>query len=138
MILRIGNHGAQRGVGRAMALTGFQLSVEPPTVREPDVAFIAADRLQPEGFGRGFWPGAPDLAVEILSPSNRATEIQAKVLEYLDAGTRMVWVIDPQSGTATAYRSREDIRLLGPGDALDGADVLPGFRLPLSELFASG
>jgi Uma2 family endonuclease len=77
----------------------------------------------------------PDLAVEIVSPSNRAAELQERVLDYFDAGIRLVWVIDPSSSTVTVYRAHADIRLLRGDDELDGGDVLPGFRLPLGELF---
>lgn len=112
------------------------LSTEPPTVRGPDIAFIAGDRLPPEDVPTGFLRMAPDLAAEILSPSNTASEVQEKVLEYLDAGTRLVWVIDPQTRVVNTYRSRTDVRLLGELDELDGGEVLPGFRLPVKDLFA--
>lgn len=112
---------------------GFVLFDEPPTVRAPDIAFVAKDRLdfEPERFA----PLAPDLAVEILSPSNTVSEIHAKVVDYLDAGTRLVWVVDPASRTITVYRSREEIRLLSGDAEVDGGDVVPGFRLRLEELF---
>lgn len=113
--------------------SGFVLSVEPPTVRAPDIAFVSEERLD---FDRKrFAPLAPDLAVEILSPSNTMSEIHDKVIDYLDAGTRLVWVVDPDSRTITVYRSRDAIRLLTLEDELDGADVLPGFRCKVSELF---
>lgn len=76
--------------------------------------------------------------MEILSPSNRAAEIQEKVGEYLDAGARMVWVLDPTSGTATVYRSRDEIRMLTADDELDGEDVLPGFRASLADISPGG
>jgi Uma2 family endonuclease len=113
--------------------TGFVLSDEPPTVRAPDVAFVREDRL---GFDpRRFAPLAPDLAVEILSPSNTMSEIHEKVLDYVAAGTSLVWVVDPRSHTVTVYRSRDAIRMLTADDELDGADVLPGFRCKVSALF---
>lgn len=79
---------------------------------------------------------APDLAVEVVSPSNTAAEIREKVLEYLACGSRLVWVVDPATRSVSAYRSRTEIRLLTEGDVLEGADVLPGFRLAITELFA--
>ena len=113
--------------------SGFVLSDEPPTVRAPDIAFVSEERLD---FDRKrFAPLAPDLAVEILSPSNTMSEMHDKVIDYLDAGTRFVWVVDPDSRTITVYRSRDAIRLLTLEDELDGADVLPGFRCKVSELF---
>lgn len=112
---------------------GFVLFDEPPTVRAPDIAFVREERL---GFDpKRFAPLAPDLAVEILSPSNTVSEIQDKVLDYLDAGTCLVWVADPNSRTVTVYQSRNTIQLLTADDEIDGADVLPGFRCKVSELF---
>jgi Uma2 family endonuclease len=109
---------------------GFVLSDEPPTVRAPDIAFVREDRL---GFDpKRFAPLAPDLAIEVLSPSNTMSEIHDKVL---DAGTRLVWVVDPASRTVTVYRSRHEIRLLTEDEEIDGADVVPGFRRKVSALF---
>ncbi|MGH7589063.1 MAG: Uma2 family endonuclease [Gemmatimonadota bacterium] len=115
------------------AETGFVLFDEPPTVRAPDVAFVTRERLtfDPDGFA----PLAPDLAVEIVSPSNTVSEIHHKVMDYLDAGTRLVWVVEPRTRSVTAYRSLKQIRLLTGDDEIDGADVLPGLRLKVSELF---
>jgi Uma2 family endonuclease len=113
--------------------SGFVLADEPPTVRAPDVAFVSEDRLAFDP--KRFAPLAPDLAVEVLSPSNTMSEIQEKVLDYLDAGTRLVWIADPSSRTITVYRSRDEIRLIPADGELDGGDVLPGFRCKASELF---
>ncbi len=129
-------YASERGLGITFAHLGCVLSVDPPTVRGPDVAFVVEERLPPGGLPAGFWRSAPDLAVEIVSPSNRAVEIREKVLEYLAAGSRLVWVVDPVTRSVAAYRSREDIRLLTEGDVLEGGDVLPGFRLALTDLFA--
>jgi Uma2 family endonuclease len=84
----------------------------------------------------GFLQTAPDLCVEILSPSNRASRMQQKVTEYLDAGARLVWVIDPARKAATEYRSRSDMRILNVHDVLVGYHLLPGYELPLSKIFA--
>lgn len=116
--------------------TGFVLFEEPPTVRASDVAFVALDRLPPPQESIGFGRLAPDLAVEIVSPSNTALEILEKAEDYLDAGTRLVWVVEPRRRSITVYRSRKEIRLLGEDDSLDGYDVLPGFSLPVAEIFA--
>ncbi|MGH7543389.1 MAG: Uma2 family endonuclease [Gemmatimonadota bacterium] len=113
--------------------TGFVLFDEPPTVRAPDVAFVARDRLTFDP--RRFVPFAPDLAVEIVSPLSTVSEIHGKVMDYLDAGTRAVWVVDPGSRSVTVYRARDDVQWLTGDDDLDGRPVLPGFRLRLSELF---
>lgn len=117
------------------AETGFILATEPPTVRAPDAAVVLAARVPPEPV-HGFFPGPPDLAVEIVSPSNTADEIQEKALDYLDAGCRLLWVVYPMRRSVAVYRNRSEIRLLGPGEELDGGDVLPGFRLPVERLFA--
>lgn len=114
--------------------TGFILAERPPTVRAPDAAFVRAEKLE-GGRPRGFAPFAPDLAVEVVSPSNTLAEIQEKVLDYLDAGTALVWVVEPRGLRVTTYRSRSDIRILGPEDRLDAADVVPGFRIGITELF---
>lgn len=136
LLSRIQSHVRAHDLGITLAEAGFILSVDPPTVRGPDIAFIEKERVPAEGVPIGFWRGAPDLAVEIVSPSNRVGEIREKVLEYLGAGTRLVWVVDPATRSVAAYRSREEIRLLTRDDALEGNDVLPGFGLVLSELFA--
>ncbi len=117
------------------AETGFILATDPPTVRAPDAAFVASERI-PQGGVEGFCPGAPDLAVEIVSPSDAAAEIQAKVFDYVDAGAGLVWVVYPEPRTVAVYRTRAEARCLGVGDALEGEDVLPGFRLELARLFA--
>lgn len=113
---------------------GFVLFDDPPTVRAPDVAFVARDRLPADP--RGFARLAPDLAVEIVSSSNTLSEIQDKVFDYLEAGARIVWVVEPRGRTVTIYRSREEIRILTSNQEIEGAEVLPGFRIEVSEFFA--
>lgn len=114
--------------------TGFVLFHDPDTVRAPDAAFVSSARIpsDPKGFARL----APDLAVEVVSPSNTWPEVQAKVFDYLDAGTRLVWVLEPRQRRIRVFRSREDVTILGEDDVLDGGDVLPGFRAPVRELFS--
>lgn len=125
----------EHGLGAVAIETGFLLSRRPATVRGPDVAFISKDHLPPEGIPTGFWPLAPELAVEVLSPSNIAAEIQEKVLEYLEAGTRLVWVVDPRSSTVTVWHPPRQARVLREGETLDGSDVLPGFELEVVDIF---
>jgi Uma2 family endonuclease len=126
----------ERGLGYTLGDAGFVLGLEPPTVRIPDISFVRRERVPPEGLSETFWRMAPDIAVEILSPSNSAGAIQEKVLEYLSAGACLVWVVDPKTESVTAYRPSGDIRLLRGNDVLDGEDVLPGFRLALPDLFS--
>jgi Uma2 family endonuclease len=84
---------------------------------------------------RAFFQGAPDLAVEVVSPGDRAGEVLAKVHEWLDAGCRAVWVVDPQTRTVAVHRSRNEIAVLQSTDTLSGGDLLPGFSVPVSEIF---
>jgi Uma2 family endonuclease len=79
---------------------------------------------------------APDLSVEVVSPTDRAREIQEKVADWLRAGTTLVWVIDPASHSATAYRSLDDFRELSESDSLEGGEVIPGFVCPVKDLFS--
>lgn len=105
--------------------------------RSPDVAFFAKERLQGiTTLPSGFLDGAPDLAIEVLSASNTVEEIDGKIAEYFDNAARLVWVINPYQRYVLVYRSaQEPDRLLKSTDALDGEDVIPGFSLPVAELF---
>lgn len=117
------------------AETGFCLECQPDTVRAPDVSFVARDRIPPEGEPDKYWPFAPDLVVEVISPSDTVGEIQEKIMEYLAAGTRLVWIIHPKTQTVTEYRSLAEVRVLTADDSLEGGDVVPGFACRVSELF---
>jgi Uma2 family endonuclease len=118
------------------AETGFVLSAEPATVRAPDVGFIAKARM-PQPIPEKYFPGAPDLAVEVISPGDSATDTRDTVLDYLRAGTRLVWIIYPTLRSADVYRSTETAQLVNSDGTLDGGDVLPGFTLPLRDVFQS-
>lgn len=120
------------------AETGFQISSNPDTVRAPDVAFVSQQRIDEVGPVRGYRPGAPDLAIEVISPNDTYTEVQDKVLTWLEAGARMVVVLNPRRRTVTVYRSRTDIIVLTEEDMLDGQDVVPGWTLPIKDLFPGG
>jgi Uma2 family endonuclease len=130
-------HVKTHGLGTVYAAeTGFKLSSNPDTVRAPDVAFVSVRHISEAGEPHGYWPGAPDLAVEVVSPEDVYTEVEEKVLEWLEAGTRMVVVVNPRKRAVTVYRSLSDIVVLTNHDILDGGDVVPGWKLPLSDLFA--
>ncbi len=132
----LGNHIKANRLGRVYAAeTGFKISSDPDTVRAPDAAFVSRERLEEIGPVRGYRPGAPDLAVEVVSPNDTHAEVTGKALGWLEAGCRMVLVADPERRTVTVYRSRSDIRILTAEDTIDGADVVPGWSLPLAELF---
>jgi len=116
--------------------TGFLLPGLGDTVRSPDVAFVHAQRLESEGIGSGWIPVAPDLVVEILSPSELAAELDAKLRDYRTAGTRLIWVVDPIQRVVSIRDSERPERWVTEGDTLDGGSVLPGFAIPVSRLFA--
>ena len=116
------------------AETGFTVQRRPDTVRAPDVAFVAWDRIPLDR--AGFAELAPDLAVEVLSPGDRAGEVLAKVADWLNAGTTLVWVIDPARRVARVYRADGTESIVTEGDALEGDAVLPGFVMALARVFA--
>ncbi|MEO7998896.1 MAG: Uma2 family endonuclease [Gemmatimonadaceae bacterium] len=115
------------------AETGFTLQRRPDTVRAPDVAFVAWDRIPVDR--HGFAELAPDLAVEVLSPGDRAGDVLAKVSDWLTAGTSLVWVIDPARRLARVYRADGAESIVHEDSALEGEAVLPGFAMKLAELF---
>jgi len=104
-------------------------------VRGPDVAFVTRERWSAVTDRGRFFRGAPDLAVEILSLSNRAGEIHAKVADYLPAGARLVWIVDPKRRTVAIHETLLAPRRLGPRDVLDGGDLLPGFAIRVEAVF---
>lgn len=117
------------------AETGFKLESNPDTVRAPDVAFMRKERVLETGRLTGYSSGAPDLAVEVLSPSDRTIQVEEKVAEWLEAGARMVSVLSPKLHTVTVYRSLTDIVMLTAQDKLDGGEVVPGFQINVAEIF---
>lgn len=126
---------AHPDLGRAVANdTGFLLRRGPDTVMAPDVAFVSSARL-PRDLSR-FAELAPDLVVEVVSPSDRASDVTAKALAWVTAGVRLVWVVDPQARIATVYRTDNRFEIVREDGVLDGEDVVPGFRLPLAEVLA--
>jgi Uma2 family endonuclease len=130
-------HVEREGLGIAFTSeVGFHLASDPDTVRAPDVAFVARERVPATGIPRGYWPGPPDLAIEVVSPNDRHSQVEGKALHWLDAGARAVVVVDPPLRTATVYRSRRDVRILAVGELLDLADVVPGWSPPVGEFFA--
>ena len=114
---------------------GFLLERNPDTVRAPDVAFVRRERMEEVGLMDSYWPGPPDLAVEVISPNDRYTEVVEKVEEWLKAGTRMVVVVDPRRKVAAVHRSGREPVTLAEGAVLDGDDVVPGWRMALGDIF---
>ena len=116
---------------------GFRLPIpdtEDETVRSPDAAFVSFERLP--DIPVGFMPVAPELAVEVLSPGDTVRDLDERMDDYFAAGTRAVWVVDPDRRTVAVHSSTGPTRRLRERDTLDGADVLPGFTMPVRELFA--
>ena len=134
--ISLGSYVKEHNLGAVYtAETGFKLASDPDTVRAPDVAFVSRVRVEAIGEIEGFWPGAPDLAAEVTSPGDTYAEVEEKVFAWLDAGTRMVVVVNPRQRSATEYRSQTDIIALTEADVLDGGDVVPGFELTVRGIF---
>jgi Uma2 family endonuclease len=123
-----------RPVGRIVTEGGFLLSTAPLTLRGPDVAFVRAERLSSEKNPR-FFRGAPDLAIEVVSPSNRAGEILQKIAELLDAGTQIAWIVYPATQTVAEHTGAGDVRVLHANDLLTAPELLPGFELRVARIF---
>jgi len=134
LIVLLGAFVKQRRLGYVMgADAGFRLPSK--NVRSPDVSFVAAGRFPDDKVPEDWGSLAPDLAVEVLSPRDRPRYVMDKVGEYLEAGVRLVWVIDPKKERAVVYRSLSDVRELGPDQSLEGQDVVPGFSCRLRDIF---
>ncbi|HSU18076.1 Uma2 family endonuclease [Longimicrobium sp.] len=132
---QLGNYVREHRLGKTYGELGCRLASDPDTVLAPDAAFIRAERLSRGRPNRGYRSGPPDLALEILSPSDSADALEEKVWEWLAAGCRMVVVVNPRRRTATVYRSFSEVTLLTENDEVDGGDVVPGWRMPVRELF---
>jgi Uma2 family endonuclease len=136
LLMRLRQFVRANHLGRVLtAETGFILSRDPDTVRAPDVSFVREARVAQLGRVKGFFPGAPDLAVEVVSPSDSAGEVQRKVDDYFAAGTQQVWIIYPDLRKVAVFRSASASHVFSATDALDGGDLLPGFTCPVAELF---
>ena len=132
----LAQHVETQGLGVVYAAeTGFRIASDPDTVRAPDAAFVSRERVEAVGDAEGYWPGAPDLAVEVVSPNDTYSEVEEKVTDWLRAGTRMVVVVNPRGKTVTVRSSEKDITVLIEEDALDGGEVVPGWRLPVADVF---
>jgi Uma2 family endonuclease len=133
----LGNFVHEHDLGIVVAAeTGFKLFSNPDTVRAADAAFLSRDRA-PDPPPPEYLPLAPDLAVEVVSPGDRAGETQAKVSDWLTAGSRLVWVIDPTRKRAIVYAQDGSVDLLGENDALSGEDVLPRFSCFLNDVLGT-
>ncbi|HZL33734.1 MAG TPA: Uma2 family endonuclease [Tepidisphaeraceae bacterium] len=134
---RIDAHVTRHHLGAVYAAeTGFTIARNPDTTRAPDIAFVRKDRL-PREVVKGYFPGAPDLAVEVLSPGDRTPEVLEKAHVWLAAGTMSVWVVDALRHTITIYRGRDAAIVYRACDEVRDEPALPGFVMPLGELFES-
>jgi len=132
----IGNYLVQRRIGKLFfAETGFIISRDPDTVRAPDIAFVHNDHLPADLPDDAFWPGAPDLAVEVVSPSDIYREVDEKAKAWLAAGAQLVWVVNHIERTVSVYRAGEVALTLTEAEELSGEDLLPGFRCRIAEIF---
>ena len=124
-------------LGQLAVETLFLIDSIRETQRRPDVAYISFERWSRERRipRTNAWAVIPDLAIEVISPSNMASDVLIKIREYFRAGVRLVWVMYPVEGQCYVYDSPRSVRILERGDTLDGGTVLPGFQVPLSELF---
>lgn len=127
-------HATQCGIVLA-AETGFRLAVDPDTVLAPDVAYVERSRYEAVENEIAYLPFAPDLAIEVLSPNDRFSRVESKAFTWLDAGCRLVLLVDPESETVHAYRSRKQIQVFERSEIIDCSDAVPGWTLPVEQVF---
>jgi Uma2 family endonuclease len=129
-------HARETGAGVTFAAeTGFLLARDPDTVRAPDAAFVTTERAEAVGRTEKYWPGAPDFAAEVISPSDTFADVEAQTLGWLEAGTRLVLVLNPAQRTVTAYRGQEGVRVHSGDEILDLSDAVPGWQVALPDFF---
>ncbi len=129
-------HVKTNGLGNTYgAETGFMLASNPDHVRAPDAAFVRRERAESVGDAPGFFPGAPDLAIEVISPNDSYTEVDEKIADWLAAGTLAVIVVDPRRRTVKVHRSPASVITLNESDTLEIDDVVSGWRMPVKEIF---
>jgi Uma2 family endonuclease len=138
VVILVGQHVRANRLGRVYtAEGGFVLFPDRATVRAPDVAFVRAGRVPHREARKHFSRLAPDLAVEVLSPSDRPSEVVAKVEMFQEAGVPLIWLVDPDSRTVTVLAAGQTMKVLQASDTLDGGDVLPDFSVQVAEFFAA-
>lgn len=136
LTVEVGIYVRTHDLGRVYVEVGYKIFSNPDTVRGPDLSFVSTKREAAATFQRGFIHGAPDLAIEIVSQDRAIDELTTKAQEYLEAGTLLVWVVDPPTRTVRVHRRSQAVITLSPNGTLDGGEVLPGFALALARLFA--
>jgi Uma2 family endonuclease len=132
----LGNYVEPNGLGVVVgAETGFILARDPDTVRAPDAGFVRRERVAGVSSLQKFFPGPPDLAVEVLSPDDRPRDVEAKIKDWLDHGTLEVWSVDPRRRTATVHRPSADPRIFGEHEVLETPELLAGLRINVADIF---
>lgn len=135
---RLDEHVNRLGLGTVLVEAGYVLQRAPDTVRGPDISFISVARLALDRIPEQFIPGAPDLAVEILSPGDRWSEVEEKVSDYLAGGARLVWLVDSRERLVMVRYPDRPPTIVPADGILAGEDVVPGFELALAQLFGPG
>ena len=136
IVTRLGLHADENGLGGAYAAgTGFLLESAPDHVRAPTVAFVRQERVDAATDTRGFFPGPPDIAIEVISPNDLYTEVDEKVADYLAAGTLAVIVVNPRRRTVKVHRPLSDTAELTESDTLEVSDIVPGWQMPVKDMF---
>jgi Uma2 family endonuclease len=124
-------------LGDVFDYSGFHLTVNPDTVLGPDAAFVSKGRLGEPKEDRGYWPGPPDMAVEVLSPSDRPGRVTTRISRWFDYGVKQLWIVNQKNRTVTVYRSPSDATTFSGDDYLEAPDLFPGFRLSLERIFST-
>lgn len=136
LTLPLAQHVKARKLGTVYgAETGFQIASDPDTVLAPDIAFVRRERILQTGLSKGYRIGAPDLAVEVVSPGESRKRVETKVQDWLSGGARAVWVVDPKTRTVKVYHGPSASAVLKETDELTGGDLVPGFRCSVAEIF---
>ncbi len=129
-------HVRTNNLGKTYTEAGFRIGTDPDHVLAPDAAFIISQRLDAIGEGPGYWPAAPDLVVEVISPSDRLARVNEKARDWLNAGTRMAIIVNPRRRDVTAHYPDREPGTLTEEDTLYGGDVVPGWELPVRNIFS--
>ena len=137
IVVALGSYVKAHNLGKVyVANTGFLIGSDPDHVRAPDIAFVRQERVAATGRRTGYWPGAPDLAVEVISPNDRYTEVEEKVADWLAAGVQLVVLVNPRNRTVTCRRPGQSPVILTEQDTLEGGDVVPGWQMAVGDIFA--
>jgi Uma2 family endonuclease len=125
-------------LGEAFATdTGFKLTSNPDTVLAPDFAFVTSEHFSEGSETEGYWPGPPDFAVEVLSPSDRPGKVNKRIALWFSFGIKQLWIVDPKNSTLIIYRSPVDATTFSGSDYLESPDLFPGFRISLDKIFGA-